>query len=105
MVKSISDVPVRDKLIPNISIVKIDFVSAIESTHLVLKHFFLVMLFLMLNVFLDSRYLSKANREGRVSVLPTKLCKYSTFCLDPLRRIALRASNESGNEMILAHRY
>lgn len=51
-------VPVRDELIPDIFLIKIDFVLAIETAQLVLEQFVLVMFFLIGDVPLNDRNLS-----------------------------------------------
>ncbi len=56
-------VPVRDELVPNIFLIKAEFIPAIESTHLILEYLHLVVFFLVVDIFLNRGYLLEADRE------------------------------------------
>jgi hypothetical protein len=80
----------RETLIPHVPLIDFQSVLFAESPELVLERLLTMMLFLIANVFLESRDVNWTYRESAVSPLPIKLSQMLVFELDPFGRISLQ---------------
>ena len=70
--------------IPNVTFVKINSIGRQKLAIFILKGHALMVMFLIMNVSFQSRYIRLTDRKRSVSFLPMKVPKLSSLGLDPL---------------------